>query len=119
MESYRGLAVLATNRKGDIDPAFLRRIRFMVSFPFPETAQRIEIWRRVFPPQTPTEGLDLPRLARLNIAGGNIRNIALNGAFLAAGNGEPVRMAHLLQAARIEYAKIEKPLNAAEIGGWA
>src|SRR5438477_5408650 len=85
MESYRGLAVLATNRKGDLDPAFLRRIRFVVNFPFPEAAQRIEIWRGVFPSQTPTEGLDLHKLARLNIAGGNIRNIALNAAFLAAG----------------------------------
>jgi SpoVK/Ycf46/Vps4 family AAA+-type ATPase len=118
MESYRGLAVLATNRKGDLDPAFLRRIRFVVNFPFPDAAQRAEIWRRIFPARTPTEGLDVSKLARLNIAGGNIRNIALNAAFLAADAGEPVRMAHLLRAARSEYAKIEKPLNEAEIGGW-
>jgi AAA+ superfamily predicted ATPase len=117
MESYRGLAVLATNRKGDLDPAFLRRIRFVVNFPFPDAALRAEIWRRVFPPSTPTEDLDELRLARLDIAGGNIRNIALNAAFRAAATGEPVRMMHLLHAARAEYAKLEKPLTVAELGG--
>ena len=70
MESYRGLAVLATNRKGDLDSAFLRRLRFIVNFPFPEPAQRAAIWRRVFPRDTPTEGLNVDRLARLNVAGG-------------------------------------------------
>ena len=58
------------------------------------------------------------KLARLNVAGGNIRNIALNAAFLAAAAGEPVRMVHLLRAARSEFAKLDKPLNEAEIGGW-
>src|SRR5918992_4634705 len=97
--------------KGALDPAFLRRIRFVVNFPFPDVAQRAEIWQRVFPPKTPTEGLDIGQLARLNLAGGNIRNIALNAAFLAAHAGEPVRMSHLLRAARSEYAKLEKPLT--------
>jgi AAA+ superfamily predicted ATPase len=118
MESYRGLAVLATNMKSALDPAFMRRIRFMVSFPFPDAAQRAEIWRRIFPPAMPANGLDIARLAQLNIAGGSIRNIALNAAFLAAASGDVVRMSHLLQAAKSEYAKLEKPLNAAEIGGW-
>jgi hypothetical protein len=118
MESYRGLAVLATNRKADVDPAFLRRIRFIVNFPFPDLAQRAEIWRRVFPPRTPLEGLDIGLLSRLNIAGGNIRNIALNAAFLAAEAGQPVRMPHLAHAARNEFAKMDKPLEEAEIGGW-
>jgi hypothetical protein len=62
--------------------------------------------------------VDVARLARLNVAGGNIRNIALNAAFLAADAGEPVRMSHLLRAARIEYAKLERPLTAGEIGDW-
>ncbi len=118
MEAYRGLAILTTNMKSALDTAFLRRIRFIVQFPFPDTSQRAEIWRRIFPSSTPTEGLDMNRLARLNIAGGNIRNIALNAAFLAAYAEEPVRMAHLLRAARGEYAKLEKPLTEAEIGGW-
>jgi hypothetical protein len=118
MESYRGLAILTTNLKNALDPAFLRRLRFIVQFPFPDAAQRAEIWRRIFPARTPTHELDLPKLSRLNIAGGNIRNIALNSAFLAAEANEPVCMPHLLRAARSEYAKLEKPLTDSEIGGW-
>jgi SpoVK/Ycf46/Vps4 family AAA+-type ATPase len=118
MEAYRGLAILATNMKGALDTAFLRRIRFSVQFPFPDAAQRAEIWRRVFPASTPTEGLDVPRLARLNVTGGTIRNIALNAAFRAADEGTPVRMAHLLHAARSEYVKLEKPLTGQEVAGW-
>jgi hypothetical protein len=118
MEAYRGLAVLTTNMKTALDPSFLRRIRFVVQFPFPDGALRAEIWRRVFPPGTPTDQLDIARLARLNVAGGNIRNIALNAAFLAADAAEPVRMLHLLRAARSEYAKLERPLTDAEIVGW-
>jgi hypothetical protein len=118
MESYRGLAVLATNMKSAMDPAFLRRLRFAVHFPFPSPDQRAEIWRRVFPAGTPVEGLDPHKLARLNVAGGNIRNIALSAAFLAAEAGEPVRMNHLARAVHGEFAKIEKPVPEAEIAGW-
>ena len=118
MEAYRGLAILTTNMKQSLDTAFLRRIRFVVQFPFPDAAQRAEIWRRIYPSRTPTDGLHMDKLARLNVAGGNIRNIALNAAFLAADAGEPVRMTHLLRAARSEYAKLEKPLTDTEIGGW-
>ncbi|MDB4950659.1 MAG: ATPase central protein [Gemmatimonadetes bacterium] len=118
MESYRGLAVLTTNLKSSIDQAFLRRIRFVVAFPFPDAAQRADIWRRAFPAGTPTDGLDAGKLARLNVAGGNIRNIALGAAFLAADAGTPVRMEHLLSAARGEMAKLEKPVSAAEVAGW-
>ncbi|MBE9514415.1 MAG: ATP-binding protein, partial [Chloroflexi bacterium] len=118
MEAYRGLAVLTTNMKSALDTAFLRRIRFVVQFPFPNAAQRAEIWRRIFPADTPTEGLDADKLARLNVAGGNIRNIALHAAFLAADTDEPVHMPHLLRAARTEYGKLEKSLTEAEIRGW-
>jgi SpoVK/Ycf46/Vps4 family AAA+-type ATPase len=104
--------------KDAIDPAFLRRIRFVVQFPFPDAAERIEIWRRMFPPQTPVDRLDMAKLSKLHVAGGNIRNIAMNAAFLAADANEPVRMNHVLRAARTEYRKIEKPLTEAEIGGW-
>jgi hypothetical protein len=119
METYRGLAILTTNMKGELDPAFLRRLRFIARFPFPGTAERAAIWERIFPPDTPTEGLDVHKLARLNVAGGNIRNIALQAAFLAADEGGPVRMNHLLRAAYTECAKLERPLTEAEIGGWA
>jgi vesicle-fusing ATPase len=118
MEAYRGLAILTTNMKQALDPAFTRRIRFVVQFPFPDTAERAEIWRRIFPAATPTEGLDVTRLARLNVAGGNIRNIALGAAFLAADEDAPVQMSHLLRATRAEYAKLERPLTDSEIAGW-
>jgi ATPase family associated with various cellular activities (AAA) len=119
MEAYRGLAILTTNRKDALDQAFLRRIRFVVEFPFPEAAQRAEIWQRVFPRQTPTEGLRIDRLARLTAAGGHIHNIAIGAAFLAADAGEPVRMSHLLAAARSEFVKLERPLTDSEVAGWA
>lgn len=118
MEAYRGLAILTTNLKGALDQAFLRRIRFIVQFPFPDAKQRAAIWQHIFPQQTPTEGLDVNKLAKLSVSGGNIRNIALNAAFLAADEGQPVGMQHLLQAARNEYVKLERPLTDAEVKGW-
>ncbi|MBE9052210.1 ATP-binding protein, partial [Nostocales cyanobacterium LEGE 11386] len=118
MESYRGLAILTTNLKGSLDQAFLRRIRFIVQFSFPDIHQRTEIWQRIFPKQTPTQDLDPSKLAKLNVSGGNIRNIALNAAFLAADAGEAVEMKHILQAAKSEYAKLERPLTDTEVKGW-
>jgi hypothetical protein len=118
MEAYHGLAILTTNMKDALDDAFLRRLHFVVDFPFPGAEQRAEIWRHIFPAQTPTEGLDADKLGRLNITGGNIRNIALHAAFLAADAAEPVRMPHLLRAARREYAKLERPLSEMEIREW-
>jgi hypothetical protein len=118
MEEYRGLAVLTTNLKTSLDSAFLRRLRFVVQFPFPDQAHRAAIWRAVFPPGVPTLGLDWERLASLRVAGGNIRSIALNAAFLAADAGESVGMAHVLSAARSEYAKLERPLTPTEVAGW-
>jgi SpoVK/Ycf46/Vps4 family AAA+-type ATPase len=118
MEAYRGLAILTTNLKNSLDQAFSRRLRFVIQFPFPDPAQRREIWRRIFPPATPTEGLQWDRLCQLNVPGGSIRNIALSAAFLAADAGQPVRMPHLLQAARSECAKFDRAPSEAEIGGW-
>jgi ATPase family associated with various cellular activities (AAA) len=118
MEAYRGLAILTTNMKAALDPGFMRRIRFVVQFPFPDGEQRTTIWRRAFPPETPTRGLDYVQLAKLAVTGGNIRNIALNAAFLAADAREPVKMAHLFLAAQAECAKLERPLTDAEVGGW-
>ncbi|MCB1054836.1 MAG: ATP-binding protein, partial [Acidobacteria bacterium] len=118
MESYRGLALLTSNLKSALDEAFLRRLRFVVEFPFPDVAARAEIWRRIYPRTTPTEGLDPERLARLNVSGGNIRNIALGAAFRAAEANRAVTMTDLLHAARFEYLKLERPLGEAEIRGW-
>ncbi|MGA2288458.1 ATP-binding protein [Bradyrhizobium sp.] len=118
MEAYRGLAILTTNRKSALDQAFLRRLRFVVEFPFPQPAERADIWRRAFPKATPTENLSFHRLAQLHVAGGNIRNIAMGAAFLAADQDQHVGMSHLLCAARQEFLKIEKPLTDAETAGW-
>jgi AAA+ superfamily predicted ATPase len=118
MEAYRGLAVLTTNMRSALDPSFLRRIRFAVPFPFPDAPQRATIWRQVFPAAAETSGLDPERLARLRIAGGNIRTIAVNAAFLAADAGAPVQMHHLRKAAQAEYAKLERRLTQAESEAW-
>ena len=118
METYRGLAILTSNLKDAIDPAFLRRLRFIVQFPFPDAAGRAEIWRGIFPADVPTEGLDVDLLARLAVAGGTIRNIALLATFLAAGEDSPVRMEHCLAAARTEYGKLGKRLTDGEVAGW-
>ncbi len=119
MEAYRGLAILTTNMRAALDPAFLRRLRFSIAFPFPEASERAEIWRRAFPRAARTAGLDAERLARLRVAGGNIRNIALNAAFLAADAGQPVQMRHVREAAEAEYAKLERRLTGSEAEAWA
>jgi SpoVK/Ycf46/Vps4 family AAA+-type ATPase len=118
MEAYRGLAILTTNQRDALDQAFARRIRFVVNFPFPDVREREEIWRRVFPAQTPTEGIDPARLAALSLAGGSIRNIALSAAFLAADEEAPVGMRHLARAAARECTKLERPLSEAEVRAW-
>src|SRR6185369_13758118 len=98
-EAFRGLAILATNMRSALDAAFLRRLRFVVTFPFPGVAERRSIWQKVFPQKTPTSGLDFDRLARLNVTGGHVHNIAMNAAFLAAQAGTPVTMPIVLAAA--------------------
>lgn len=119
MEAYRGLAILTTNLKNSVDSAFLRRLRFVIQFPFPDNGQRAQIWQRIFPRETPVANIDVNCLARLSIPGGNIHNIALQAAFIAADEDESVSMTHLLRAARNEYAKLDRPLSDAEIGGWS
>ena len=118
MEAYLGLAILTTNQKSALDTAFARRLRFSVQFAFPDQAQREQIWRCVFPSATPRGNIDYAKLSRLSVAGGSIRNIAINAAFLAAQAREPIEMSHLLGAARGEAAKRERPLSDAEIKGW-
>ncbi|MGD1992200.1 MAG: ATP-binding protein [Anaerolineae bacterium] len=114
MEAYRGLAILATNMKSALDQAFMRRLRFVIDFPFPGPADRRRIWEMIFPAETPVEGLDYAWLSRLNLTGGSIHNIALNAAFLAARRGTPVTMPLVLEAARTEFLKLERPVNEAD-----
>lgn len=110
MESYRGLAILASNMKTSLDKAFVRRLRFIVDFPFPDIEQRKEIWGKVFTANTPVDkSLDLSRLAQFNLTGGNIHNVALNAAFLAAQGSEVVTMPLLLSATQTEFKKLERP----------
>ena len=116
MEDYTGLAILATNRRSALDSAFLRRLRFVIDFPFPEIGDRLRIWEKAFPQQAPTEGLDLSSLARLDLSGGNIRSAAINAAFLAAAAGSPIDMNMVMRAAAREYTKLSKPIVAAEFG---
>lgn len=118
IESYQGLAILTSNLKDDLDRAFLRRIRFTIQFPFPDFQQRTAIWQCIFPDRTPTQDLAFEKLAKLNVAGGNIKNIALNAAFIAARSQESVQMKHILQAAQNEYSKLEKPLTDREVKNW-
>lgn len=109
MESYRGLAILATNMKSALDKAFLRRLRFIVDFRFPEVPQRREIWQKVFPPATPLADLDFGYLAKLQLTGGAIHNVALNSAFITAQQNTVVTMEAILNAARHEFKKMDRP----------
>jgi hypothetical protein len=118
MESYQGLAILTTNLRSSLDRAFTRRLRFTIHFPFPDLEQRERIWAQVFPAAAPTKGIEPAKLAQLKVAGGNIRNIAMNAAFLSAEAGEPIGMAHLLEAAALEADKLERPISDAETRGW-
>ena len=102
--------------KNALDQAFLRRLRFIVNFTFPGVAERKQIWQRaftgqVFEPKTEHGDLDFDRLAQFNLTGGNIHSIALNAAFLAVQNGEYVTMNHVMRAVRIEFRKLDKPVN--------
>jgi len=114
LESFGGLAILATNMRGALDGAFLRRLRFVIHFPFPGAAERRAIWASVFPAQAAVGALDFDRLARLPLTGGSIQGIALNAAFMAAKAGVEIGMPLLLDAVRGEYRKLDKPINEAD-----
>jgi len=111
MEQYHGLAILATNMRGALDPAFLRRLRFVVEFTFPDVAERRQIWEKSFPSSAPLASLDFGRLAQLPVSGGMARNIAVNAAFLAAATGGQITMGTVLTAARMEFEKLELPIR--------
>ncbi len=114
MENYSGLAILATNMKGALDTAFMRRLRFIVPFAFPGPAERKRLWERVIPKQAPQGDIDFERLSRLSLTGAGIRNVAMNAAFLAAQAGSAIDTELLLRAARSEFRKLDRPLNEAE-----
>jgi len=113
MEEYEGIAILATNLRGNLDEAFIRRMSFCVEFPFPREEERRLIWEKIWPSQAPRRtDLPLERMAdRFEISGGNIKNIALAAAFLAAHDGAEIAVRHLLRATRREYQKMGKILD--------
>lgn len=113
MEEYEGMVILATNLRENMDDAFTRRIRFIVEFPFPDAANRMRIWQTHVPKQAPvSREMDYDFLSRqFQIAGGNIKNIMLNAAFLAAENGGVIGMDHVLHGIKREFEKIGKLWN--------
>ncbi|MFG2106448.1 ATP-binding protein [Micromonospora chersina] len=90
IEEFSGFTVVTTNLRHAIDPAFLRRFRFVVDFPMPSEAERLRLWSHAFPPAAPVEILDWSSLAALPLTGGSIRNVALGAAFLAVEAGTAV-----------------------------
>jgi hypothetical protein len=110
LEDHDGTVVLATNLRKNMDDAFVRRLHATVDFPVPGEAERLRIWSGILPPQAPRhQDVDLAALARdVELPGGNIRNIALAGAFLAAADGGVITMAHLRAATRSEYRSMGK-----------
>ena len=108
MEGYEGAVVLATNFQRNIDDAFLRRLDYVVDFPFPGEADRRQIWQLLLPVKAPVaDDVDLDFLAeRFKLAGGAIRNAALTAGYLAAAEGDEITMRHLIRAVGLEYAKL-------------
>ncbi|MFN0095946.1 MAG: ATP-binding protein [Dehalococcoidia bacterium] len=118
LEEYPGLVILATNLKMNLDDAFLRRLHFVVDFPMPEEKERLRILQGCIPDAVPrAEDVDLGFVARqFKVAGGNLRNIVLSAAFLAATDRAPLSMRHLMWATRREYQKMGRMVTAAEFG---
>jgi ATP-dependent 26S proteasome regulatory subunit len=110
MEEYDGIVILATNMRKNLDEAFVRRLHANVDFPMPEEPDRYRIWRQVFPREAPLhQDIDFKFLARqFKISGGNIKNIALGAAFLAAADGAIITMQNLIKATKREYQKMGK-----------
>ena len=122
MERFKGLAVLATNRRKDLDAAFMRRLRYVVEFPVPGPAERARIWRQVFPEAVDTSGVDVEFLARrFEVAGGAIRSAAFNACLQAAAQGGTPRVAmtDVVQAVRSELEKGGREVAGEQFGVYA
>ncbi|NML16825.1 ATP-binding protein [Azohydromonas sp. G-1-1-14] len=122
MERFKGLAVLATNRRRDLDDAFARRLRYIVEFPVPGAAERARLWRQVFPAAVDVGGIDFGFLAeRFEIAGGTIRSAAFNACLQAAAREDEARvdMADVLRAVRHELEKGGREIGPEQFGAYA
>ncbi len=118
LENYDGLTILATNFRHNMDDAFVRRLAFIVNFPYPEEAERQRLWERGWPAATPLgDDLDVGFLARqFKLTGGDIRNAALAAAFAAAANGGRVTMAHVIRGVGREYQKLGRVCADSDFG---
>lgn len=114
MDRFRGLAILATNRRKDLDEAFLRRLRYVIEFPLPAESERFAIWKLSVPSQIASDGVDFGFLAReFALPGGNIRSIVLNACLQAASSRQKpaLDMSTLMEAIDREYEKLGRPLS--------
>ncbi|MEA2337514.1 MAG: hypothetical protein QOE82_1521 [Thermoanaerobaculia bacterium] len=119
IEDYPGLVILATNMGRNIDAAFQRRMSLVIDFPLPDAGHRRRIWRGMFPPAAPVDGIDFDFLSeRFPLSGGHIRNIAVAAAFRAAGNGGIIGMEHVLLSLKREYQKMGKVCERSEFGDY-
>ncbi|WP_030575699.1 AAA family ATPase [Streptomyces anulatus] len=118
MESFDGLAILATNLRANLDDAFTRRLDLVIDFPVPDPGQRLLLWDRCLGPTLPRgTDLDLPFCAEnFELAGGNIRSIAVTAAYLAADTGGAVTMETVIHAIQREYQKLGRLTLASEFG---
>lgn len=117
MEEHEGIVILASNFRNNIDEAFLRRMHFVMEFPLPDSETREKIWRNVFPKETPIDSdIDFSFLSKFKITGGNIKNITLNAAFLAASDSSNIKMDHIIRAIKREFQKMGKLCTAGDFG---
>jgi SpoVK/Ycf46/Vps4 family AAA+-type ATPase len=122
IDEFEGVVILSTNYRRNIDEAFIRRMQFIVNFPFPDAEYRLEIWKKAFPEQVPkSDDIDYKFLAiNLQIPGGNIKNIVINSAFIAAKNGKrPISMSDIILATKREFDKIGKPIQKSDFGKYS
>ncbi len=117
IDQHDGLVVLATNMRSHLDFAFMRRLRYLVDFPYPGFDDRRALWRKAFPPAAPIDGIDFDRLAQLELAGGNIVVIATNAAFLAAAESARIGMRHVERATCTEFRKLDRLFDAQVLRG--
>jgi SpoVK/Ycf46/Vps4 family AAA+-type ATPase len=118
METFDGIAILATNLRANVDDAFARRLDLIVDFPTPEVDMRRALWDKCLSPGVPRgDDLDLDFCARsFELSGGNIRSIAITAAYMAAESGRPVAMLDLVRAIQQEYRKLGRLVVAGEFG---
>ena len=121
IESFKGILILATNYLNNIDEAFMRRIKFIISFPLPDSKNRLKIWKNMFPSSAPcSNDIDFSFLAEnFELSGGNIKNVVLKAAFLAAAEKKEIRMEHILIGLKDEMSKLGKVLLASDFREYA